>query len=89
LITAETKSEKATTAPVDMLQAYIGAALDVIGRAGFNYHFKSHAAGVVNPLAGALNNMVNVALENKTMALIQAVFPKALDWASCRYPNRS
>lgn len=76
-------SEKAASARVDMLQAYIGTALDVIGRCGFGYDFKSHdKGGAVNPLAGALNRMVNVSIENKTTALIQAVFPAALNFVS-------
>jgi cytochrome P450 len=63
---------------VDMLQSYIGTALDVIGRAGFNYRFDSHTTR--NPLGGAFNRMINASLENKMVSMVQQVFPAALNW---------
>jgi hypothetical protein len=68
-----------------MLQEYIGTALDVIGRAGFNYRFNSHD-GRVNPLAKAFNDMINTMLENRTVALINSVMPAAMDFVSARVP---
>lgn len=87
-IRTESRSEKATSAPIDMLQAYIGTALDVIGRAGFNYNFNSHSS-TSNPLADAFNHMVNANLESKTIAMIQQVFPGALNWVSCQRVRRA
>jgi len=81
-IQTEGGSEKATTARIDMLQAYIGTALDVIGRAGFNYYFNSHKTQE-NPLAKAFNHMINANLENKMVAMIQQVFPGAFNWVGC------
>lgn len=64
-------------AEIDMLNAYTCTAMDLIGRAGFNYHFKSHVDHS-NPLSTALTTMVNGFLENKLAALVQGVFPAAL-----------
>lgn len=59
--------------PLDVLQHYTGIALNIIGRAGFNYDFESHERDT-NPLAVAFNNMINKSLENKTAALLQNMF---------------
>lgn len=74
------EKQVAKSSQVDMLQAYIGTALDVIGRAGFNYRFDSHQENYQNPLAAAFNNMINTGLENKLVAFTSQVFPAALDW---------
>lgn len=73
---------------IDMLQVYIRTAMDIIGRAGFNYYFEKHQDDEGhNPLSRAFNAMINGMLENKTLALIQSVLPQVLDLVSRRPPR--
>lgn len=66
-----------------MLQMYIRTAMDIIGRAGFNYYFEQHKdADGQNPLSRALNQMINGMMENRLMSIIQMVTPRVLDLVS-------
>ncbi|CAK9785135.1 cytochrome P450 [Cutaneotrichosporon oleaginosum] len=64
---------------VDMLQVYVRTAMDIIGRAGFNYYFEQHKVNGENPLSKAFNDMINGMLENRKLVLVQNIFPQALD----------
>lgn len=66
-----------------MLQIYIRTAMDIIGRAGFNYYFEKHLGeNGENLLSSTFNAMINGMLENKKLVLIQSIFPRALDLVS-------
>ncbi|BEJ09053.1 hypothetical protein CcaverHIS641_0511470 [Cutaneotrichosporon cavernicola] len=65
---------------IDMLQVYIRTAMDIIGRAGFNYYFEKHKGkDGENPLSKAFNDMINGMFENKRLVIVQSIFPQALD----------
>jgi cytochrome P450 len=68
---------------IDMLQVYIRTAMDIIGRAGFNYYFEKHKGpDGENPLSKSFNDMINGMFENKKLVLAQSIFPQFLDLVS-------
>lgn len=57
---------------IDMLQVYIRTAIDIIGRAGFNYYFeKNKDVDGENPLLRAFNDMINGMIENRKLVMVQ------------------
>ncbi|GMK59767.1 hypothetical protein CspeluHIS016_0803730 [Cutaneotrichosporon spelunceum] len=74
------KADNGDGTKIDMLQIYIRTAMDIIGRAGFNYYFEKHKdTEGENPLSKAFNAMINGMLENRALVVIQSIFPQALD----------
>lgn len=66
--------------PLDMLQQYTRAALNIIGRAGFNYDFeRNRDKDGNNPLSSALNSLFNILVESKVLALTMQMLPVVLD----------